>query len=282
LGLLLPGRGTAFEFFDGRLQIHGFYEAQVRAIARDFEASDDWDLTQWYNVLNIEIEGEIAPDGWGPFDLISAFSRIEARYDCVWTRGCGMFSSADTYGDRARRLPKRVGDGRRSGFDGQSFTGDVRKYLGYSRAQLPFPFRILPSAGRPPGKFFNIDRIDTLFDSPGVDGVFGSEDDPAPFYFEPVLKDPCNFGFRKTKGSDDGVGHQNLGPWSPGCKIRELARLADKPNPLSSRDLNPITRQTGSGALPLRPAPAVTYTTRPPCRLTSWRTMKRPRPSPTA
>jgi hypothetical protein len=130
---LVSSSASAFEFFDGRLQLHGFYEAQFRAISRDF--SEDWDLTQWYNVLNLELEADIASDGWGPFDLVSAYSRIEVRYDCVWTRACSLFDSANAYGSRSRRgrLPERLVDGRRSGFTAtalNSISGspDTREY----------------------------------------------------------------------------------------------------------------------------------------------------------
>jgi hypothetical protein len=106
----------AFEFLEGRLQVHGFYEAQIRSISRDFD--EDWDLTQWYNILNIEVEADIAPDGFGPFDMVSAYARVEARYDCVWTHACSMFDSANAFGSRSRfgRLPQRLLDGRRSGY----------------------------------------------------------------------------------------------------------------------------------------------------------------------
>ena len=138
LALLAPSPAGAFEFFDGRLQVHGFYESQLRAIARNYDSSDDWDLTQWAQVLNIEVEADIAPDGWGPFDLISAFGRVEARYDCVWTRGCGMFSSADTYGNRAARLPGRLGDGERAGYrnSGTLQDGDHRRFASIPREFL--------------------------------------------------------------------------------------------------------------------------------------------------
>ena len=53
-----PG-ARAFEFFDGRVQVHGFYEAQVRSMMRDFDQNDGWDLTQWYNVLNIEVDWDV-------------------------------------------------------------------------------------------------------------------------------------------------------------------------------------------------------------------------------
>ena len=41
--------------------------------------------------------------------------RVEGRYDCLWTRACGLFNSVDTYGDRAERLPNRLAEELRSG-----------------------------------------------------------------------------------------------------------------------------------------------------------------------
>ena len=35
--------------------------------------------SQWAHVLNLELESDLAPDGIGPFELISAFARIELR-----------------------------------------------------------------------------------------------------------------------------------------------------------------------------------------------------------
>ncbi|MFP8879091.1 MAG: hypothetical protein VCE43_06335, partial [Myxococcota bacterium] len=109
VGLLLPSAAAALEAFDGRIQVHGFAEMQIRALDEKFE--QQLDLAQWYNVLNVELEFDILPDGWGPIDLLSAYVRLEGRFDCVYSRGCGMFSSANSYGDRARRLPDRLSDG---------------------------------------------------------------------------------------------------------------------------------------------------------------------------
>ncbi len=89
---VLASPAAAIEFWNDRIQIHGFYDMQVRSLMDDFNTRNRWDLTQWYHVLNLEIEAELAPDGFGPFDLVSAFGRIEVRYDCVWTRGCGIFT----------------------------------------------------------------------------------------------------------------------------------------------------------------------------------------------
>ncbi len=116
VGLLLSSSAAALEAFDGRLQAHGFAEMQIRALDEKFE--QQLDLAQWYNVLNVELEFDILPDGWGPIDLLSAYVRVEGRYDCVYKRGCGMFSSADAYGDRAHRVPDRLADGEASDFGG--------------------------------------------------------------------------------------------------------------------------------------------------------------------
>jgi hypothetical protein len=113
---LLAPQARAIEAFDGRLQLHGFVEVQLRALSRNLD--DEIDLAQWYNVLNLEFEADIAPDGWGPTDLIEAFVRIEARYDCVWTHGCGMLQSQRTYGNDAKDVPPRFRDARGNGYSG--------------------------------------------------------------------------------------------------------------------------------------------------------------------
>ena len=123
LGVLAPA-AQAFDFQDGRLQIHGFFEEQIRALSEDFSGIDDTNLAQWYNVLSIETEYDFAPDGFGPFDILSGFARVEVRYDCVWTRGCGMFPSVDGFGDRVATLPNYKTDGRRSGLSGSLSIAD--------------------------------------------------------------------------------------------------------------------------------------------------------------
>jgi hypothetical protein len=253
--LAADARALSTELGGIEAELHGYYELQLRGIARDFDFSDDLDLTQFYHVLGVELELDFAPAGWGPFDVVQGFLRFEVRYDCVWTRGCGLFSSADAYGDRARKLPKRLNDGRRGGFKsaGQLFTGDVRQYADIPIEQLSFVFRDLPSGSRTPSGFFDVPGIDTLFNEAGPNQILGDADDPAPFYFERAL-DECTFAFRGAPGPENGVGVQNL-VWNPACKIRPIGRLRDKPNPLRAGDFNPVTGQGGGLALPLRPAP---------------------------
>jgi len=264
LGLGSPPAG-ALEAFDGRLQLHGFYENQTRVMARNFRATDDWDLTQWYQVLNLEMELDIAPDGWGPFDLVSAYARVEVRYDCVYSRGCWMFPGANAFGDRAQKLPKRLIDARRDGWTDNQFTGDVRKRAGIpvtgldGKFGIPFDgppigldangrFRPLPRGlPRNPAKIWNVSGVDTLFGQEGADGLEDTEDDPAKF----ILSDffDFEFGMRKVRGSSNGVGTQVLGPWLPKNFVDPIAALAGKPNPFRAGDFNPIIPALNTGSI---------------------------------
>ena len=281
LVLSLGGAGgaRAYEFQDGRLQIHGFGEVQLRGIANDFHLSDDLDLTQWYNVLDVEVEWAVAPDGWGPFDLVALFARGEGRYDCVWTRGCGMFSSVDTFGDRAEHLPKRYASTRRSGLTGATFTGDTRRIhlIGGERGEPSFDLTQLGFAARDhpvgdrhrPAYLWHFPGVDTLFGVPGTDGIVGTDDDPAFFTFERFVRPGSEYRFasRRIAGPVNGSDRQFLGPWLPENRIIPLAALADRPNPFNSLDFNPIAGPDGSygsGELPYRPAPNVPASERSP------------------
>jgi hypothetical protein len=258
-GLLAVAPGArAIEFADGRVQIHGFYEAQLRSLVRDFDYSDDWDLTQWYNVLNIEADVDIAPDGIGPFDLVSGFGRVEVRYDCVWSHACSMFDSVDAYGHRAEKLPNRLIDGRRTGYAFQVPSGDKRHWYGAADrellgaefgvpvqfgglygATLPGPDGVLGTAddfvndraNRNPLQVFQVSGFDGLFGVVGPDGVLGTGDDPAPFIFSDLAD--CRYGSRRVKGQVRGVATQVLvhSVDEDDCRIDPQAFLARKPNP---------------------------------------------------
>ncbi|MBW2267819.1 MAG: hypothetical protein JRH16_04520 [Deltaproteobacteria bacterium] len=98
------------------LQVHGFAEMQVRGLNRDFQ--EELDLAQWYNVVNVEIEADFLPDGWGPFDLLQGYVRIEGRYDCIYSEGCGTVPSANVYGNDSEDLPLRLRDANDIDFGG--------------------------------------------------------------------------------------------------------------------------------------------------------------------
>ncbi|MEN8183960.1 MAG: DUF1302 family protein, partial [Myxococcota bacterium] len=203
---LVPRAALALDYFDGRLQIHGFYEAQIRAISRDF--SDDLDLTQWYNILNVEIEGDIVPDGWGPFDLVQAFGRVEVRYDCVWTHACSLFDSANTYGHRSisGRLPERMADGKRDGFTANMLTGDTRRY-----SNVQFFSVSCPEPSSPPSQS---DRdCQRLRQATVLDGPAGG--------FQPI-RIWQQRAFTRQFGTSPGVDGRFDGPDFPLCPLPAL------------------------------------------------------------
>jgi hypothetical protein len=136
LSLLAP-RAGAIEAFEGRIQAHGFVEMQIRALDADF--AEEIDLAQWYNVLNIELEFDILPDGWGPFDLLQAYVRAEGRYDCIYSRGCGMFPSVNTFGDKSEDLPLRLRDAIDQDYGGVIDTSDSAVPPGPDVRRVPAP-----------------------------------------------------------------------------------------------------------------------------------------------
>jgi hypothetical protein len=258
---LLPGSGSALAAFDGRLEVHGYYEAQIRSLVRDFDLSDDWDLSQLWNVLSLEIEASVLPEGFGPFDVVTLFGRIEVRYDCVWTGGCSVFDSADAYAfSRHGKLPKRLMDARRTGYQGTAAVGDRRHYYG-----VPFehvttaPDERLqdPRGGRAPMEFWQTPLGSAFFGrlSWGADALPQTEDDLAFFYFDDLVTGHCRrWGARARPGSENGRGVGSTLLLDPACDYDSIGALRDKPNPYNPGDFNPLIGIPGSGALPYRPA----------------------------
>ena len=272
--LLLPLPARALEFFDGDVQIHGFGEVQVRAIQDDFDPDNKLDLTQWYWVLNLEAELDLIKDGWGPINEISGFVRAEVRYDCVWTRGCGTMRSADTYGDRAKRLPERLSDSRKNGFIG---TRDPEPYsdkrprilipYGQRGDEYAVPESLAGFNTDPPtpvpgqrhlGRLWNVVGLGELFFvGSGADGVFDDpdhpHDDPGLFILQEFTD--YRFGLARTEGTTGGNGTRVFGPWRPKDDVPNMTALNDYPNPYRVEDYNPYLRVRGAGELPFRPAP---------------------------
>jgi len=274
---------TAFDFFDGKLQVHGDVEEQIRGLGKDLSVENNIDLAQWYNVLNIQADVNWAPNGWGPFDVLHSYIRVEARYDCVWTQACGIFPSANAFGNDPERLPGYKTDGRRNGWDGSVYTGDINsgpilpsspglaKYTGI-RLEPVFDPRIpvtlqpglvnnkpgyLPTNDRVPARIDQLPGFVGLFAISGPNGVFSasgppSGDDPAYFYFDDQRN--CRFGVRQTNGGENGNGYQIIGPIDPRCRVEPIGALRFKPNPFNPMDKSLITGAGGRAELPGRPA----------------------------
>lgn len=110
LGTLLIGTGlartsaAAFEWElpgERKFSIHGFYESRLMFVGSEIPLNGaTW--SSWRHVINAEVEFNAFPDGFGPFDSMFLFSRFLVSYDCIYTRACGLFNSADSYGDTQR------------------------------------------------------------------------------------------------------------------------------------------------------------------------------------
>jgi len=230
--LLGAAPAPAFEALDGRFQAHGFFESQMRAISADY--SEDWDMTQWYQVFNLELELDFLPDPVGPIDILQGYVRIEARYDCIYSRGCGMLRSVNAYGDRARSLPRRLSD-----------SDDFPPGFGSQAVGLENPERRSGATTDPVG-IERVNGFDILADEPGPDRVFGDpanpqlrNDDPFPYVFERF--DDYRFTqIQAVGGGDDGQETRVLGPWLPENFVETNAGLADRVHPLDDRLASPV------------------------------------------
>jgi hypothetical protein len=243
------------DLLEGKVEIHGYVEEQIRTMSDDLNAH--LDLTQWYNVLNLEMDFNIAPNGFGPFDSVTGYVGLEVRYDCVWTRACGISGSTNNFGNRSRAVPARL-----SGAQNLGWNGTARGAIPFDRqpggkiATLqeypsnPYTTPPLAPLAVPMRGFNQLPSIDTLFGVRQV--VNGKEYLPAFYTFERYIN--YGFVFRGVRGTEDLAGTQSM-PWDPKDDIDPQSTLADRVNPFRAADVNPITGLAGSTALPYRQAP---------------------------
>ena len=225
LGLGGARPGSAFEFLDGKIQVHGYGEVQLRAISDGYQANNFY-LSQWANVLNIETELDLFPDGIGPFSSVSGYVRLEARYDCIWTRVCGLFPSYRYFGDRATRAPAgNLANGKTSGFIGA---------LDFKKPELiqDEQGHLIPFTDVPPL------RDIAALGAPNIDATFAPLGDPL-------------FSTKYLDGSQDNMVFL-LGPWQPKTKIVSVGSLASVSDPtgpdLPFRPLIPDAKTEPGGA----------------------------------
>jgi hypothetical protein len=207
-----------------RFRIDGSVEYQLRGLADGLDPGESY-LSQSAFVLNLEPELDLVIDGWGPFDLVSAFARIEARYDCVFN-GCGTLGTTRVFGDHAKRSPARNwADGPTlayvGGIDLRSVGQPVHHVQSDDRELLPITAN---PAFRP--------YYDLGIDPATVAAAFG-----------PTAGDL--FTWKRIDGPRSGIAVP-LGPWPYGSKIRPNGALRAEVSTTSP--------------LPLRPAADSLYT----------------------
>jgi len=250
LGVLgAPGPAGGVELMEGRVEIHGAAEVQLRGLSSGF--SQELDLAQWYNVFGLQLELEMLDHALGPVDRIHATVRVEGRYDAIYSQGFGIFNSVNTYGNFSSRLPRRLRGAEDTDYGGTQPAVDRYGDFTHPRIADKKPAPIGPDCrytnpeatdleGNPhprcvPGEREGYPDSDVLFRQTGADNVIGSDDDPARYYFDDVLD--FKFGLRHLAGPDSGAATntQFLGPWLPRNFVRELAVGADRGNPFRGR-----------------------------------------------
>jgi len=248
------------------VDVHGYYEMRVIFGWEDFGTTDAWDLYGWQHILNVELEAQLAPRGFGPFTAISAFARAEVKFDCVYSHGCGIFDSANAFGRKPGKLPARLQDGRREGDAGTQATYDRRAYYfddetrldgaligtdGVRNAELPSGRRVATSA------LFGPSLVDLFAASVGPDGMRGTFDAPGDDagYYVLAHERGCRIGTRALReDSLRGYGNREL-LFNYTCDLNPIGRLRDRVNPFDAAETHPLLGNVGTYALPFRPAP---------------------------
>ena len=218
LGLLLVPTARAVDIGE-RFSIHGYGEITLRMLDDNFRTKNA-DLSQWMNVLNLEAEGDLAPDGIGPFDALSVFGRVLVRYDCIYN-GCGMLPTWRYYGDRATRVPRN--------YD----TAHTNPYNGTLKVPTEPVERI--ARDNELVDFFVVPPFDSLraLGSTGLDYTFF----------------PISDARFAVKGVDASLGSAvfPLGPWHPSTVIDPTGSLWTVQNPTSALPLRPAVPDSGPG-----------------------------------
>ncbi len=210
---------SAADAFDigKRIQIHGYAETTVRMLDDNFRP-DNAVLSQWMNVLNLEVEADLAPGGVGPLDSLSVYSRVLVRYDCIYN-GCGMLPTWRYWGDRANRAPRNLATGRTNPYNGTLLVpGEQTEHIQRDNELVDFfvipPFDALRALGAT--------NLDATF-APIGDARFSIKD----------------------VASSIGNGVFPLGPWRPSSKIDPTGSLASVPNPTTPLPLRPTVPEFG-------------------------------------
>jgi Protein of unknown function (DUF1302) len=283
LGLVSATPAGAIDFWDKRVQIHGFYETRLAFGMEDFNRANGIAMYGWLHVLDLEGEFALAPDGWGPFDQVSAFARVEVKYDCVWSHACGLFENVDAFGNHPGNLPDRALNARRQGIAGNQLTLDERPYWYGDRQRLTPGLFYDDHTGQHRARpvVYSYLTVGLFSASTGPDGQLGDmrdirdgnpfsglpgDDDAGLYLFDRTHR--CKAGnWRRKDTSPRGYQTREL-LWSiEGCDIEPLNWKRDVADPFrdfanfgAAGDVNPVLLAIGDAdgipdatALPFRP-----------------------------
>jgi len=219
---LAPGAARA-ELARPTFEIHGFGELQVRSLGRNFD-TDQFVPSQWAHVLDLELESDLAPDGIGPFELLSAFARVEVRYDCIYN-GCGVAPTDIWWGNSARRAPRNLAGGRENPFSGElRVKSDARlqrdNHLGDWQIAMP------------------------LGDIAKLSPVDANGQTAADRTFAPISD--ARFTVKQIDATI-GKGRFPMGPWNLDAEIEEVGSLRNVESPTLPLPMRPLVPAANSG-----------------------------------
>jgi Protein of unknown function (DUF1302) len=215
--LLLPFAASAIDFLGGQIQIHGYAQESFRMMSDHFNLNSFY-VSQWATALDLELEGDLAPNGFGPFSQAKIYLRGLVQYDCVYTKLCGLSRSYDLFGDRAARAAPNFTNGRTPGYTGA----------------LPDPEN--PSVPvQPNGRFTDFTTIPPFSE---IFAIGGGAARPA---VERTLGLVLNERFAiKNFGGTLGPQVLPMGPWNTGVYIQPIGALQDIPNVTPPLPLRPL------------------------------------------
>ena len=162
LGIARSARASALEWElpgERKLSIHGFYEMRLLFVGEDLPANDVT-FSQFRHVLSSELEFQIAPDGFGPFDSMFLYARGLASFDCIYSHACGIWSSADSYGPGTPRVIRQPASLKQNVVNKAPYFGGLlpMKYLPGTLApsqEILNPSRRYRNCANPAGTFQN-------------------------------------------------------------------------------------------------------------------------------
>jgi len=222
----------AYEVYFGQdrgLQVHGAYEMQLRTLSDDYHQGRFY-LSQFSHIFDLELEMDIAPDGFAIFDNISGFVRLEGRIECVFKHVCGFDNSYNLYGNGANQQPRNFTNGSSSGYAGTTPTPDGSQRVHHPSGELVAFTEIPP-----------FDRLFSLGANPDV--------------VAQITENFKDAGFAVRKWNNDGSrGPGNLpqGPWQTSFNLQSVGTLAGVPSFTNPGDPD-LDDDDHRGALLLRP-----------------------------